>query len=135
LRLLYNYGRSDVILRRILDRQINVNEIESIHEKVKWWENGDISVGYLVCLLAVEAGFSAEVDRDHPVDVITILDQYFSDKSAKSRQELIDTQNGLVSAQSELIATQQALNVAHAQIKSMEQTKLWQVHKALSRLK
>jgi glycosyltransferase involved in cell wall biosynthesis len=135
LRLLYNYGRSDVILRRILDRQINVNEIESIHEKVQWWENGDISVGYLVCLLAVEAGFSNELDRDHPVDVITILDQYFSDKSAKSRQELIDTQNGLVAAQSELISTQQALNAAHAQIKSMEQTKLWRVRKALSRLK
>ena len=127
-RLLYNYGRSDVILSRILDRKIKLNKVESIEEKVTWWEKGSISTGYLTCLLAVEAGLNDELEHDNSVDFITILDRYFVEKSAKSNQELLATQG-------ELLASQQALDAAHAQIKSMEQTKTWRIRKIFSRAK
>ncbi len=137
-RLLYNYGRSDVILRRILDRQININKIESIAEKVRWWENGAISIGYLACLLAVEAGFNDELDRDHPVDFMTILDRYFAEKKLASQAESIELaaiQLELATVQNELIATKQALNLASVQRREFEQTKLWRFHKILCRFK
>jgi glycosyltransferase involved in cell wall biosynthesis len=155
-KLLYNYGRSDVILKRILDRPIRSNSIEAISEKIEWWQQGGISIGYFICLIALEAGFNDELSQDNPVDFISLLQQAFQQDLIPNRQELTTTQQQLNDAQQHLTATQQQLmatqqqlndaqqqltttqqqlNDARAQIRSMEQTKSWGLQKHYNQVK
>ncbi|WP_310428403.1 glycosyltransferase [Chamaesiphon sp. VAR_48_metabat_135_sub] len=128
-KLLYNYGRSDVILKKILDRPIRSNSIESIAEKIEWWQTGGISIGYFICLMALEAGFNAELSCDNSIDFVTLLEQAFQQKLTSDLQELVTTQQTLTITQQELTddrqeltAIQQTLTITQQELTVVQQT-------------
>jgi hypothetical protein len=55
-KLLFNYGRSYVLLRKMMGQRIDYNILEETAKAFKWWTSKGISLHYLICLLAKEAG-------------------------------------------------------------------------------
>ncbi len=92
LRLLYNYGRSHIILRRIIDRPIQPVQNQAISQHLERWQGSDISVGYFICLMAWEAGYHDELFReDSQFDFISLLDRSFAE-SLHSPPQVISLQ-------------------------------------------
>jgi hypothetical protein len=87
LRLLYNYGRSQVIFKRILNQPLPTSPIDSMAEKIQWWKSKGVSNEYFLCLLAWEAGFTEEVARDQPIDPFKVI------AAAWERQDAVPRKN------------------------------------------
>jgi glycosyltransferase involved in cell wall biosynthesis/peptidoglycan hydrolase CwlO-like protein len=121
VRLLYNYGRSGVILKQILNQPIHSNSIDSISEKIEWWQSGGISVGYFICLIALEAGFNDELHRDNPVEFISILEQSFQKSLATNKQDVTTTQQDLTATQQELTTSRQDLTTSRQDLTTTRQ--------------
>jgi hypothetical protein len=134
-KLLYNYGRSDVILKKILNQSIESNSIDSISRKMEWLRKGEISLGYFICLMGLEAGFNNELSPNNPVEFISILEKSFQQESNTNQQELATTRQKLTTVEQELTTVQQKLSDARRQIHSMEQTKFWKLRKIWFRVK
>jgi glycosyltransferase involved in cell wall biosynthesis len=101
LRLLYGYGRSHVILRRIIDRPIPPIQNDAVYQHLERWQNSSISVGYFVCLLAWEAGYNNELFReDGEFDFISLLDRYFAE-SLRSQQQVRSLQQQIQSLEND----------------------------------
>jgi glycosyltransferase involved in cell wall biosynthesis len=66
VRLLFNYGRSYILLRKAIGQKVENNVLTSILKVVKYWMSGGISVEYLICVLAREIGFLYEWWRSNP---------------------------------------------------------------------
>jgi hypothetical protein len=135
LRLLYNYGRSKVIFKRILNQPIDSNSVDSIADKIRWWKNQGISTGYFICLLAWEAGYNDELSRDHPVDFIEVLDTALAQQSQADIQnlKLLEQQNqDLEQRNQDLEQRNQDLE---QEINSMKNTKFWKLREKYFNLK
>lgn len=66
VRLLFNYGRSYVLLRKAMGQRVDNNALISVAKALKWWLEKSISLEYLICVLAKEVGFVYELWRSNP---------------------------------------------------------------------
>ena len=66
VRLLFNYGRSYVLLRKAMGQRVESNILVSIAKSLKWWFQKGISFEYLICIFAKESGFIYEFWRSNP---------------------------------------------------------------------
>jgi hypothetical protein len=121
LRLLYNYGRSDVIFKRILNQPIQENAIESISQKIGWWRGKGISTAYFLCLMAWEAGFNDELNGKNLADFFNILDLAFNKKEAEEAQIISENNKRLAELE--------------CRINQIEASKLWKLKKQYEKIK
>ncbi len=59
-KLLFNYGRSYVLLRKAIKQKIEYNTLLEATRTLKWYIKNSISLPYLICLLAKESGILYE---------------------------------------------------------------------------
>jgi glycosyltransferase involved in cell wall biosynthesis len=81
VRLMYNYGRSHVIFRQILNRPIQPGTSASnIPVQIERWKKNEASTNYLIFLLIWEAGYHHELFRDDKqFDFISLMNGHFTD--------------------------------------------------------
>ncbi len=63
VRLLFNYGRSYVLLRKVIGQKVNRDVIKIISQEFKYWLKKRVSFKYLICAMAKEVGFVYELWR------------------------------------------------------------------------
>jgi glycosyltransferase involved in cell wall biosynthesis len=66
VKLLFSYGRSNVLLQRAMNRELNEDVLHSLGTKLKWWWESDRDLRYLICQLAFEIGYVYQLRQDYP---------------------------------------------------------------------